>query len=451
MKRNELIEVKIEEIKFPNKGIGFYEDKKIIIKNALLGQTVSARVKKKRKDKVEANLVEIIKKADYEVDPFCIHYGKCGGCQNQTIPYEKQLELKSNMVKKLLDNEGIENYKFEGIIKSPNIYHYRNKMEYSFGDECKGCEMTLGMHKRGRFHDVVTVNECKIAQNDSNIILKATLDYFKKNNIPKYNKKTQNEGFLRHLVVRKSPKTNEILIGLSASTFIEIDLKPYVDELLNLNLEGTIVGILWIKNNGIADIVSGDIEILYGQTYYTEELFDMKFKVSFFSFFQTNPIGAELLYNTAFNFMKNIEKKTIFDLFSGTGTIAQIISKKAHKVIGIEIVEDAVVSAKENAKLNNISNCEFIAGDVFKKLDEIKDKPDVIVVDPPRVGISEKALKKILDYKVDEIIYISCNPVTLAKNLKVMQDNAYKISNVKCVDMFPHTNNVETVVLLKRE
>ncbi|BEP28125.1 23S rRNA (uracil(1939)-C(5))-methyltransferase RlmD [Helicovermis profundi] len=454
MKRNDIIEVKIEKMIFPNKGVGFYDGKKVILKNVLLGQTVSARVKKKRTDKIEAKLIEVVKRADYEIKSFCPHFGQCGGCQRQTVPYEKQTYLKGEMVKGLLEDEGIKGYKFDGVLHSPNLYNYRNKMEYSFGDEFKDGPLTLGMHKKGRHHDVVNVNHCKIAHEDSNIILENSLKFFTDNGFVKYNKRSQNEGFLRHLTVRRSVKTKEILIGLSATTFTNMSkekLKPFVDCLLNLKLQGNIVGILWIKNDGLGDLVNGDIEVLYGRDYYIEELFDLKFKVSFYSFFQTNPIGAELLYGAAFNYMDNIDDKTVFDLFSGTGTIAQIMSKKAKKVVGIEIIEDAVKAAKENANLNNINNCEFLAGDVFEKLSDVKHKPDVIVVDPPRVGISEKALKKIINYKVNEITYISCNPVSLVKNLKTMQDSGYEVKNVVCVDMFAHTPHVETVVKLERK
>jgi 23S rRNA (uracil-5-)-methyltransferase RumA len=221
--------------------------------------------------------------------------------------------------------------------------------------------------------------------------------------------------------------------------------------LKNLELSADIVGILFIKNDGIADMVQGEIEILFGREYYMEELMGLKFKVSFYSFFQTNPAGAEVLYKKAMEYTGSADEKTVFDLFSGTGTIGQIASKNAKKVIGIEIVEDAVRSANENAKLNGIENCDFIAGDVFEVLDNVSEKPDVIIVDPPRAGIMEKTLGKILDYKVDQITYISCNPKTLVENLIFMEKRGYKVEKVCCVDMFPHTGHVETVVLMSRK
>ena len=452
MKRGQIIEIKIEEIKFPSVGIGYYEKKKIKVKNATLGQIVKIRISKNRSDVAEGKVLEVIEKSDIEVESFCEHFGSCGGCLRQTIPYDEQLKIKMTSVKKLLDEGNISDYIFEDIIGSPEIYEYRNKMEYSFGDEEKGGILNLGMHKKGRYHDVVTTDKCKIVDEDYNIILSGTLEFFRNNDVPKYNKNSF-EGFLRQLVIRKSKNTKEILVGLSGNHKYEIDdkiLSNYVDMLKKLELNAEIVGILFIKNDGIADMVQGEIEILFGREYYMEELMGLKFKVSFYSFFQTNPVGAEVLYKKAMEYTGSADEKTVFDLFSGTGTIGQIASKNAKKVIGIEIIEDAVRSANENAELNCIENCTFIAGDVFEVLDNVREKPDVIIVDPPRAGIMEKTLGKILDYKVDQITYISCNPKTLVDNLVFMEKRGYKVERVCCVDMFPHTGHVETCVSLKK-
>ncbi len=447
MKRGQLIELTIDDVRFPSKGVGTFNDRIVHVKNTLPGQVVQARVKKKRKEYVEAKLVEVLERSSMEVDSFCEHFGKCGGCAIQTLSYDDQVKNKAKMVEKLLDDSGIRGFEYSGIVKSPLIYEYRNKMEFSFGDEEKDGPLRLGMHKKGRMHDVVNVPNCHICQKDFTIISEAILKFCVDNNIPKYKKRTH-EGFLRHLTVRKGLKTNEILIGLSASTQYELDYDAFVKTLLDLELEGEIVGILHILNDGMGDVVQGPIKTLYGREYYYEELFDLRFKVSFFSFFQTNTFGAEVLYNTAMDHMDDIESKVVFDLFSGTGTIGQIMSKKAKKVYGIELIEDAVEAAKENAALNNITNAEFIAGDVFDKLEEIKEKPDYIVLDPPRMGILEKTLKKIIDYKVKGITYISCNPKTLAVNLQQLQKAGYQVERVTCVDMFCHTPHLETVVKL---
>ena len=229
-------------------------------------------------------------------------------------------------------------------------------------------------------------------------------------------------------------------------------LELWKEEMLKLTLTGKITGLLHIINDSVADVVKSDkTEILYGQDYFYEELLGLKFKISTFSFFQTNSLGAEVLYSTAREFIGEIKDKLIFDLYSGTGTIAQILAPVAKKVIGVEIVEEAVEAAKENAKLNNLDNCEFIAGDVLKVIDEIEEKPDLIVLDPPRDGIHPKALPKIIDYAVDRIVYISCKPSSLARDLVMLQERGYKVEKVWCVDMFPGTHHVETCVLLSRK
>ncbi len=449
MKRNQVIELRIEKMKFPLVGVGFFEGKKVEVKGAMIGQLVEVRVGKKRTNRYDAKLIRVIERSENEVESFCEHFGNCGGCALQTLKYEDQAMQKGLMVQEILDSAHINDYEFKGVIKSPVIYNDRNKMEYTFGDEVKDGPMTLGMHRKGRFNDIVTVDKCHIASEDSNTILVNTLNFFTEREVPKYNKR-RHEGFLRHLIVRKATNTGEILIGLSASTQLDYDFTDFLDMLLNLKLDGKIVGILYIKNDGMADMVQGDYDVLYGRDYYMERLLDLDFKVSFKSFFQTNTLGAEILYQTAIGMTEDMNSKVVFDLFSGTGTIGQIVSKDAKKVIGIELIEDAVEAANENAKLNNIDNCEFLAGDVFDILDTVKEKPDVIIVDPPRVGIHEKALKKIVKYGVDSITYISCNPKSLAENLKTMQDMGYGVKEVVCVDMFPHTPHVETVVLMSR-
>ena len=365
------------------------------------------------------------------------------------MPYEKQLELKENWVKGLIDAV-CEDYEFEGIKGSPVEFNYRNKMEFSFGDECKDGPLALGMHKKGSFHDIVTTDACQIVDEDYNKVLRFTLDFFAERNVTFYHK-MRHEGFLRHLLVRRAVKTNEMLICLVTSSQGEVDLKPFVEGLLALDLSGKIVGISHVINDSLADVVKADsMEVLYGQDYFYEELLGLKFKISTFSFFQTNSLGAEVLYSTARDYIGETKDKLIFDLYSGTGTIAQILAPVAKKVIGVEIIEEAVEAAKENAKLNGLDNCEFIAGDVLKMLDTIEERPDFIVLDPPRDGIHPKALEKIINYGVDSMVYISCKPTSLARDLVILQEKGYKVEKVIAVDMFPQTVHVETVVLLSK-
>jgi len=441
-------EITIQGNKFPFEGHSIIEGKSYSVKNTIVGQTVKAKVIRNKKEKASGKLVEIIEKADFEIDSRCIHFPKCGGCLLQSVEYNKQLELTEEQVLNLFKENEISGFEYEGIIESPDKYNYRNKMEYSFGNEFKGGQLTLGLHPRGRIYDIIDTFECNIAPKDFNKIQKITKDFFLEKDIPYY-RKNIHEGYLRHLVLRKGMKTGEIIIGLVTTSQIEYNLKDYANGLLDLKLDGNIVGIMHITNDKLSDaVIPEKTEILYGKDYYMDEILNLKFKVSLFSFFQTNPIGAEVLYSKAISYISDITDKVVYDLFSGTGTIGQIVSKKAKQVYGIELIEDAVSSANENMKLNEIDNCMFIAGDVFEKLDEIEEKPDVIILDPPRVGVDVKALDKIIKYKVDEIIYISCNPKAFVKNVKQLEEEGYKVDKLCLIDMFPHTAHVEVVTLL---
>lgn len=451
MKKGQTYEGIIERIDFPNKGIVNIEDNKVTVKNGLPGQKVRFSINKARKGRYEGRLLEVLEPSPLETrEAKCKQFGPCGGCTYQTLSYEEQLKMKSEQVKKLIDAVCTD-YEYEAIKGSPIEWGYRNKMEFSFGDEVKDGPLALGLHKKGSFHDIVTASDCKIVDPDYNIILTTVLDYFTKLGTSFY-RKLSHTGYLRHLLVRRAVKTGEMLINLVTSSQEEVELEPLVKELLSLSLNGKIVGILHTINDSLADVVRSDeMHILYGQDYFYEELLGLKFKISTFSFFQTNSLGAEVLYSVARDYIGETKDKLIFDLYSGTGTIAQILAPVAKKVIGVEIVEEAVVAARENAKLNNLDNCEFIAGDVLKVIDDIKEKPDLIVLDPPRDGIHPKALDKIIDYGVDRLVYISCKPTSLARDLEVLQEKGYKVEKVCAVDMFPETVHVETVVLLSKK
>ena len=451
MKKGEVFEGIVERVDFPNKGIVMIEDTKVTIKNALLGQKVRFSISKKRQGRAEGRLQEVVEKSVYENrDALCPHFGPCGGCTYQTFSYDNQLSLKASQVKKLID-EVCDDYEFEGILGSPTEWEYRNKMEFSFGDEVKDGPLALGLHKKGSFHDIVIATHCKIVDTDYNQILATVLNYFSERGISFY-RKNSHEGYLRHLLVRRAVKTGEMIINLVTSSQQQVALDELKEHLLALSLNGKIVGIAHTINDSLADVVQSDsMEILYGQDFFYEELLGLKFKISTFSFFQTNSLGAEVLYSKAREYVGETKDKLIFDLYSGTGTIAQLLAPVAKKVVGVEIVEEAVVAARENAKLNELDNCEFIAGDVLKVIDDIKDKPDLIVLDPPRDGIHPKALNKIINYGVDRLVYISCKPTSLARDLVILQENGYKVEKVCAVDMFPQTVHVETVVLMSRK
>ncbi len=387
----------------------------------------------------------------------CRHNEFCGGCLHQGMEYAAQVEMKRKEVLSLLEKKDIAYGEFLGIDASPSIYRYRNKMEYTFGDQVKDGEMTLGMHQKGRFMSIVTVDECQLVDEDFNKILRATLDFCNTKGYSFYHKKTH-KGLMRNLIIRKGVRTGELLVNVVTSSQESFDEEAYAEFLLGLQkscygkLDNKIVGILRTINDNIADAVICDtLKILYGRDYYTEKIMGLDFKVSAFSFFQTNVEAVENLYTQAIDMIDDFEGKVAFDLYCGTGTITQVLARKAKKAIGIELVEEAVEAAKENAKLNGLSNCEFLAGDVFKVLETVSEKPDVIVLDPPRVGIHPKALDKIISYGVDQIVYISCNPKTLVENLYYLQYNGYKAVKIKAFDNFPFTKHTECICLLSRK
>lgn len=465
MKKGQVYEGIVERIDFPNKGIVVLEEgKKVVVKNALPGQRISFSVNKVRKGRGEGRLLEVLEKSPMELEKSpCEHFGNCGGCTFLNLDYERQLQLKEQQVRELLEpvcavyqeqRGALFSDIFEGIKASPNHYAYRNKMEFSFGDSYKDGPLCLGMHKRGSFHDIVTVAGCKIVDDDYSKILSSVLSYFQIQKTPYYHK-MRHSGYLRHLLVRKALKTGEILVDLVTTSQMEDEkekklLQGFARVLRQLKLEGEIVGILHTRNDSLADaVINEGTDVLLGQDYFYEELLGLRFQITPFSFFQTNSLGAEVLYQTVREYVADAGNgKVVYDLYSGTGTIAQILAPVAEKVIGVEIVEEAVEAARKNASLNGLHNCEFLAGDVFKVLDEIASRPGFIVLDPPRDGIHPKALERIIRYGVEKMVYISCKPTSLARDLEILQARGYMVGRMCCVDMFPFSANIETVCLL---
>lgn len=504
MKKGQIVEGVISRVEFPNKGILVtQEGTQVVVKNGIPGQKVSAAVNKVRRGKCEGRLLEVLERSELELEePQCVHAGVCGGCNYQSLPYEEQLAMKAAQVKKLIDGviaEDNRDYEFLGIKPSPLQHEYRNKMEFSFGDAYKDGPLALGMHKRGSFYDIVDVPECRIVDEDFRTVLAATLSFFRERKIPYYHK-LRHTGYLRHLLVRKAARTGEILVDLVTTTqapllsdktcesacgcaneacgcmplaeSVSCDgdwerelLEGWKEALLAEHYKGKLTGILHTRNDSVADTIANEgTEVLFGQDFFYEELLGLRFQITPFSFFQTNSLGAEVLYETAREFIGkslrsdsdqdgehagNPAGSVVFDLYSGTGTIAQMLAPAAGKVIGVEIVEEAVLAARENAKLNGLHNCEFVAGDVLKVIDAIPERPDYIVLDPPRDGIHPKALEKIIRYGVPQMVYISCKPTSLARDLEVLQARGYRVEKVCCVDLFPGTVHVESVVLMQ--
>ena len=452
MKKGQILEGYIERVDFPNKGFAVVEgeEKKVIVKNTVPEQKVRFAVNKIRKGQAEGRLLEILEHSPEECQPACPHFGVCGGCTYQNLPYEKQVEMKEAQIHAMMDAAVDGDYIWEGVKESPVREAYRNKMEFSFGDEYKDGPLALGMHKRGSFHDIVNVTECKIVDEDFRRIIKAVLEFATDTGLPYYHR-MRHTGFFRHLLVRKAVRTGEILIDLVTTSEAQLDEARLVEKLTGLSYDGKLAGILHTTNNSLADVVKDEgTKILYGQDYFYEELLGLKFKITPFSFFQTNSLGAEVLYEAARSYIGETKDKVIFDLYSGTGTIAQILAPVAKKVVGVEIVEEAVEAAKENAALNGLDNCTFWAGDVLKVIDDLGEVPDLIVLDPPRDGVHPKALEKIIDFGVERMVYIACKPTSLARDLELLQGRGYQVERIGCVDLFPSTYHVETVVLLSK-
>ena len=452
MKKGQILEGYIERVDFPNKGFAVVEgeEKKVIVKNTVPEQKVRFAVNKIRKGQAEGRLLEILEHSPEECQPACPHFGVCGGCTYQNLPYEKQVEMKEAQIHAMMDAAVDGDYIWEGVKESPVREAYRNKMEFSFGDEYKDGPLALGMHKRGSFHDIVNVTECKIVDEDFRRIIKAVLEFATDTGLPYYHR-MRHTGFFRHLLVRKAVRTGEILIDLVTTSEAQLDEARLVEKLTGLSYDGKLAGILHTTNNSLADVVKDEgTKILYGQDYFYEELLGLKFKITPFSFFQTNSLGAEVLYEAARSYIGETKDKVIFDLYSGTGTIAQILAPVAKKVVGVEIVEEAVEAAKENAALNGLDNCTFWAGDVLKVIDDLGEVPDLIVLDPPRDGVHPKALEKIIDFGVERMVYIACKPTSLARDLELLQGRGYQVERIGCVDLFPSTYHVETVCLLSK-
>ena len=471
MKKGQIRTGVVRNVKFPNRAMvvlepleGAADGEEICeVKGALPGQKISVVITKVRKGKGEGRLKEILEKSPVETvgveNGGCPHFNICGGCSYISMPYEESLKIKENQVRELLEpvlSKQQSVCQIEPIRQSPVYYGYRNKMEFTFGDEVKDGPLALGMHKKGSFYDIVTVDGCRLVDDDYSAILRETLYYFEEKKTPFYHRYTH-EGYLRHLLVRRASRTGEILAALVTTTQQEVDLESWKERLISLPLNGKFAGILHITNDSMSDAVKCDSsEILYGRDYFYEELLGLKFRISTFSFFQTNTCGAEVLYETAREYVGSLVKEEgkpdsiVYDLYSGTGTIAQLMAPVAKKVIGVEIVEEAVVAARENAKQNGLENCEFIAGDVLKVLDEIEEKPDFIILDPPRDGVHPKALSRIIGYGVEKLVYISCKPTSLARDLEIFIANGYEVQRCVPVDQFPWTTGIETVVLLSK-
>ena len=380
----------------------------------------------------------------------CPSFGRCGGCSYLGMSDEEQLAVKEREVLKCLSASGIDTSVYKGIVKAPSSFAYRNKMEFTFGNEVKDGPTILGLHPKKSFISIVPADCCVLVHEDFRKLLRATQEFCFSRGYTHYNKKSH-AGLLRGLVLRRGVRTNELLVNIVTSSQGDFDENGYLEMIRSVDIESAIVGVLHTVNDNRSDaVVAEDVRVLYGRQYYNEQILGLNFKVGAFSFFQTNVEAAERLYRDAIALIPSLENKTVFDLYCGTGTMTQAMALKASRAIGVEIVEEAVETAREAAKINGLDNCEFIAGDVGKVLAELNAVPDVIMVDPPRPGISPKALQMILGYGVENIVYVSCNPRTLAENLRSALLLGYRPVSITAYDNFSYTKHIESIAHLVR-
>ena len=455
MKKRATKDIKISQMKYPNISIGFDEnDRKVEFKGGLLGQTVRIKTGKKNKERIKGKYIELLEESKLEnARDYCPQSVICGGCAYQKVPYETELMLKHGMIKDLFNENGIKYENDISINRSPMTRGYRNKMEYTFGDSVKGGPLVLGLHRKRRFYEIVDCLDCNIVDRDFNTIREKVQEYFREKETDFYHKMSK-EGLLRHLVVRKAMHTGQIMVILvttSENTLDETRLRLFLHMLLDIDLDGRIFSVYHVLNDSVADaVIPEKIKLIYGKEYITEEMMGLKFRISPFSFFQPNVFTAEKLYQKAFELAEIDKTMDVLDLYSGTGTITQLMSSVANSATGIEIIEEAVEKAKENAELNGLRNVNFLCGDVLEEIEKVGNKYDVVVLDPPRAGISPASLEKILNIECKKFVYISCNPKTQMENLKTFIDRGFEIKDYEIYDQFPNSRHLETIALLEK-
>lgn len=439
---------------YEGEGVAKIDSYPIFIEGALRGEKVKVKIVKVNKNFAYGKLLEVIEKSEGRVEPKCKYFKKCGGCKLQHMNYETQLDFKWERVKDCIKKIGGLS---EDLVEYPigmeeNPYKYRNKVQLPIGmDKSKP---VLGFYAP-RSHDIIDIEECLIQEEDANKISKITREWIEEFNIMpafvdgKFNKK----GFLRHVMIRKGFKTGEVMVVIVAT---RKDLK-HIDELikkLEFHVEGLKSVVLCVNAKDTNVILTPECYTLWGEDYIQDYIGDFKFNISPLSFFQVNPMQTEVLYNKVLEYAELTGKETVFDAYCGTGSITLFLSQKAKKVYGVEIVEPAIINARENAKMNNVSNTEFFVGkseEVIPKLIKEGVKADVIVVDPPRKGCDIKLLKAIGETKPERVVYVSCDPSTLARDLKILDELGYKTEKVQPVDMFPQTAHIENIAKLVRK
>jgi len=444
--KNQEYIVEIIDNGYQAEGIAKIDDYTVFIPNTIKGEKVRIVIVKANKTYGYGKVLEILEKSKYRVEPQCVAYKRCGGCSMQHISYSKQLEIKKNVVNNVIKKELNKEVPLEDVIGMEEMCGYRNKAKYALGFNKNG-ENVYGFFA-GRTHEIIPSDKCYIQNEVVDEVSRYTFNLLNKYKLPIYNESKQ-EGLVRHILVKIGIKTNEIMVVFITTDDKFIHQKEIIEELTNKfkNIKSIVQNI----NNEVTNTILGDKNILlYGDKYITDILGGYKFKISPLSFYQVNPIQTEKLYNKAIEFAELTGNEIVYDLYCGIGTISLFVSKYAKKVYGIEIIEEAIKDAKENAKLNNVSNTEFFAGEVERILPQMHKRginADVIFVDPPRKGLDATTINTILSIEPEKVVYISCNPATLARDLKMLEEK-YEVKKVQPVDMFPNTHHCEVVIVM---
>ena len=454
VKKGETLALNIDSLAYGGRGVARHDHCVIFVDKALPYQEVNAFIYKKRRGYGEARILDILKESEKRTDPVCEHFSHCGGCAHQHLDYTEQIEQKRRQVEDIFSRQaGIKDFQVSAIIPAEEIYHYRNKMEFTFSsqrwilsDEKKGTEsdFALGLHVPRRWDKILNINACHIQQIVGNEIVNFVRTESKRLGLKPYNQKTHN-GFLRHLVLRFGIHSGDIMVNFVTSYEKTELLTPLVDSLISQFPE--ITSVLNNVNRRKADTAYGEWEnILYGTSYIEEKINDLTFEISSNSFFQTNTRQAEKLYAEILKEAKLTGKEIVFDLYCGTGTMALYLARQAQEVIGFEVVKVAVEDAIRNSVRNGIGNVRFVHTNLEKYKPDISlPVPDVVVVDPPRVGLQGSAVKSILSFGAKKIIYVSCNPSTQARDTLAFLEGGYQLKSMILIDMFPHTPHVETI------
>ncbi|HUZ82317.1 MAG TPA: 23S rRNA (uracil(1939)-C(5))-methyltransferase RlmD [Gaiellaceae bacterium] len=449
VERDQELELTIESLAYGGNGVARLDGFVVFVRRGLPGDTVRARVTKVQRRHAEALATEVLSSGSQRVEAPCAHYPACGGCRFQDLAYDAQVATKEQWVRDSLQRlAGLTDLPLEPILPAASQFRYRNKMEYSFAEHENG--PALGLHRAGRWDEVLQIEQCWLTTDLGNAIRNRMRGWAREEKLPGYDQ-SSHEGYLRHLVVREGRNTGQALVQLVTARGERFDRERLIEVLTEFP---EVRSIHWSVNEGVAEVTNLPTELLWGEDAIEEEIGGLRFRVRPNAFIQTNTEMATELYAIAREFAGLTGGETVYDLYCGIGTIGLSLAADALTVWGIEISEESVACAIENQELNTIGNTAFFAGNVGEVLTELRERagaPDVVVVDPPRAGLAGKALKRLGELETPRIVYVSCNPTTLAGDLKRLGDDyGYRLVRAKPVDMFPHTPHVECVALLER-